>query len=257
MTVEVVQDPRDPAPRTLPGRANWWIQPVAIAVGFTLFVIYSAWSVLFASGGHSWEAGPYLSPYYSPLLKFTWWPLSSAILVAWIPLAFRGTCYYYRKAYYRAFFWDPPACAIREPKPRLGYTGETRLPWILNNFHRFALYLALIILAVLWYDTINAFHYQNGLYIGIGSVLMLANVILLTGYTFSCHALRHLVGGNVNCFSCVLGGGARHGLWGAVTKINPYHGSFAWASLISVAAVDVYIRVTSAIGTCFGVHTGC
>lgn len=257
MSAEAVRPARDPAPRTMPGRGNWWVQPVAVAVGFSLFVIYSTWSILFASGGHHWEGGPYLSPFYSPLIKFGWWPISSAVLVAWVPLGFRATCYYYRKAYYRAFFWDPPACAIREPNFRHAYRGETRLPWILNNLHRFFLYLALIILTILWIDTINAFHYRHGFYLGIGSVLMLANVILLTGYTFSCHALRHLVGGSVDCFSCAMGGNARHGLWRLATKINPYHPNFAWYSLISVAAADVYIRVVSQMGNCFGVHSGC
>src|SRR5436309_11259432 len=114
MTVEV-RSVRTPPTRTLPGRTTWWVYPVSTAIGFTLFVIYSTWSILFASGQHAWEHGPYLSPYYSPLVKLSWWPLSSAILVAWAPLGFRATCYYYRKAYYRSFFWDPPACAIREP----------------------------------------------------------------------------------------------------------------------------------------------
>jgi hypothetical protein len=179
--------------------------------------------------------------------------------VTWAPLGFRATCYYYRKAYYRAFFWDPPACAIREPALRKSYSGEKRFPLILNNFHRFFLYLALVVLAVLWLDTINAFHYRNGLYVGVGSVIMLLNVIMLTSYTFSCHALRHLVGGNVDCFSCARAGNIRHGLWGAVTRINPYHGAFAWASLVSVGCVDIYIRLLSAgvFGSCFGAHTGC
>jgi hypothetical protein len=256
MTVEAGKA-SDVGVKSFTGSKTWWIQPVAVAIGFTLFVVYSSWSVLAGSGGHHWESGPYLSPYFSPLFKFSWWPFSSAILVAWAPLAFRGTCYYYRKAYYRAFFWDPPACAVSEPKFRTRYRGESRLPWILNNFHRFFLYVALLVLAVLWFDTLNAFHYRNGLYVGIGSVLMLLNVILISSYTFSCHALRHLVGGSVDCFSCVRGGKARRGLWGLVTKVNPYHGVFAWLSLISVGSVDIYIRVVSQIGNCFGAHTGC
>jgi hypothetical protein len=247
----------EPQPSTLTPTPRWWVQPVSVAIGFTAFVIYSGWSVVFGSGGHNYEAGPYLSPYFSPLIRLDWWPLSSAILVAWVPLAFRGTCYYYRKAYYRAFFWDPPACAHGEPRFRHHYRGETRLPWILNNFHRFFLYLALGVLAILWFDTGNAFHYKDGIYVGVGSGLMLLNVVLLTGYTFSCHALRHLVGGSVDCFSCIRGGKARHGLWGFVTKLNPYHGVWAWLSLVSVGATDIYIRVVSSVGSCFGVHAGC
>ena len=41
-------------------------------------------------------------------------------------LLFRLTCYYYRKAYYRAFWLSPPACAVAEPHAK--YTGETRFP---------------------------------------------------------------------------------------------------------------------------------
>jgi len=245
--------------RTVAGQPrNWWVEPVAVAVGFSIFVIYSTWSVFNWGGGHGWEHGPYISPFFSPLIKIPIWPFSSAILVAWAPLGFRATCYYYRKAYYRAFFWDPPACAIAESSRR-HYSGERRLPWILNNFHRFFLYLAVIVLGFLWYDTGRAFYYHGGLYIGVGSVLMLVNVLLITLYTFSCHALRHFVGGSLDCFSCAAGGQARQGLWRIVTRFNPYHGNFAWASLISVAAVDVYIRLVSsgALGSCFGAHTGC
>lgn len=258
MAAEAAGSVREPAPHTLPGRQNYWVEPAIIAAGFILFTIYSAWSVATGTINHGWQVGPYLSPYYSPLFNFGWWPLSPAFLVVWVPLGFRATCYYYRKAYYRSFFWDPPACAIREPRHGR-YSGEQRFPFILNNFHRFFLYLALVVLAVLWYDTISAFHYTDGLYIGVGSVFLLVNVVLLTFYTFSCHALRHLVGGGLDCYSCVSAGKARHGLWRAVTAINPRHGFWAWASLISVVAVDAYIRIVAsgALGSCIGTHGGC
>lgn len=259
MTVEA-RSVRAPAPRTLPGRERWWVQPLLVAIGFSAFVVYSTWSVIFGGNTKWFEAGPYLSPFFSPWFRFGWWPFSSAILIAWAPLGFRATCYYYRKAYYRSFFLDPPACAIREPSLRKSYSGERRFPLILNNLHRFFLYLAIIVMAILWWDTISAFYYNGGLYIGVGSVLMLINVILITGYTFSCHALRHFVGGSVDCFSCARAGKARHGLWRFVTSINPYHGAWAWASLISVALVDVYIRLVAGgvFGSgCYSGHFGC
>jgi hypothetical protein len=250
---------RDPVPRAVPGQRTYWIQPAIIATAFTLFIAYGIWSVIIAAGGRVWEHGPYLSPFYSPLIKLSWFPLSSALLVAWAPLGFRATCYYYRKAYYRAFFFDPPACAIREPSYREGHTyrGERGFPWILNNFHRFFLYPALVVLAVLWFDVLQAFHYQNGIYVGVGSIIMLANVVLLTGYTFSCHALRHLAGGNIDCFSCVMFGKQRYKGYRFLSKLNPYHPAFAWFSLVSVVVVDAYIRITSVMGNCFGPHTGC
>ena len=72
-------------------------------------------------------ASPYLSPFYSPCLgdcvegasdfgqPFAWWPLSAALIILIFPLGFRMTCYYYRKAYYRAFWLSPPACGVAEP----------------------------------------------------------------------------------------------------------------------------------------------
>ena len=60
------------------------------------------------------------------------------------PLLFRATCYYYRKAYYRSFFWDPPSCAVGELRHRK-YRGETAFPLFLNNLHRFLFYLVLIV----------------------------------------------------------------------------------------------------------------
>jgi hypothetical protein len=257
MTAEASAARTTNVPPQVSRRDLWWLQPVAVAIGFTLFVIYGLWSSIIAAGGDVWEHGPYLSPFYSPLIKLGWFPLSSAILVVWVPLGFRATCYYYRKAYYRAYFWDPPACAIREPRSHRKYRGETAFPFILNNFHRYFLFVALLILAVLWYDVIQAFHYRDGIYVGVGSVLMLVNVVLLSGYTFSCHALRHAVGGNIDCYSCVMFGKQRHDAWRFVSALNPSHALFAWLSLFSVVAVDAYIRLTSVAGNCFGPHTGC
>ncbi|MGH2448780.1 MAG: succinate dehydrogenase [Chloroflexota bacterium] len=258
MTVEA-SSVRNSAPRTMPGRQTWWVQPALTAAVLTAFGLYSFWSIVFAGNSHDWQVGPYSSPYYSPLIRFAWWPFSVALWVFWSPLAFRATCYYYRKAYYRSFFLDPPSCALGEPQ--FGrYTGERKFPFILNNSHRYFLYVALIVLGFLWYDTVNAFQYRGSWYIGAGSILMLLNVVLLSGYTFSCHALRHFVGGGIDCYSCMAGGSARHGMWSWVTKINPRHGTFAWFSLVSVVLTDVYIRLVAGgvFGAgCFGAHTGC
>ena len=106
--------------------------------------------------GRDYYSAPYLSPFYSPCLTdkcvsgssdfgqpFSWWQLSPALLILIFPLGFRLTCYYYRKAYYRAFWLSPPACAVAEPHGK--YTGETRLPLILQNIHRYFWYAAVIV----------------------------------------------------------------------------------------------------------------
>lgn len=223
-------------------RDAWWLELVPVWILLGGFGIYATWRA-FEGDYYSW--GPYLSPFYSPLIdpQHHWWRLSPALLILGGPLSFRATCYYYRKAYYRAFFFDPPGCAISE-KPG-NYRGETRFPFILQNLHRYALYLALIFICFLWYDAIRAFSFNGSFYIGLGTVIMLANVVLLTLYTFSCHSLRHLIGGKHDCFSCIAAGGTRHSAWKLSSYLNEWHMLFAWASLISVGTTDFYIRLVA------------
>ena len=222
-------------------RDAWWLELIPVIIVLGGFGIYATWR---AFENQFYEWGPYLSPFYSPLIKTSWWPLSPAVLILWAPLGFRATCYYYRKAYYRAFFLDPPACAVGEPRAH-GYRGETSFPLILQNLHRYFLYVALIFLVILWYDAIHAFWFDGTFGIGVGSLVLLANIILLTLYAFSCHSLRHIVGGDVDCFSCVVAGGPRHAAWRGASFLNEHHMLFAWMSLLSVGLADLYIRLVS------------
>jgi len=223
-------------PDTIHGQP-WWVQPVLTVGVLSLFGIYSIWAAIQGKG----FADPYLSPFYSPKLPFG--GMAAPFLILWIPLGFRATCYYYRKAYYRSFFWDPPACV--RPEPRGGsYGGERVFPWILNNVHRYFLYLSILVLIFLWYDAITSFVDANGHFmIGLGSILMVVNVTLISLYIGSCHSLRHLVGGGNPCFSCVRGGAAKYTMWKGVSVLNPRHPLFAWLSLTSLFVVDVYIRL--------------
>src|SRR5438477_52112 len=165
---------------------------------------------------------------------------SPAILIVAFPLAFRVTCYYYRRSYYRAFFWSPPACAV--PDVRKSYAGETRFPFLIQNLHRYALIFATTLLIFLWWDVLLAFNFNGHFGIGLGSILMLANVILLSGYSASCHSLRYLVGGYLGSFH---GKPLRFGLWSWANALNARHARWAWASLIVVGLTDLYIRLLS------------
>jgi len=218
-------------------RDSWWLELLPVVLVLGAFSIYATWR---AFEGKYYEWGPYLSPFYSPLIQPKWWPLSPALLILWAPLGFRATCYYYRKAYYRAFFLDPPACAVGESRAHK-YRGETAFPLILQNLHRYFLYAALIFLIILWYDAIRAFWFDGRFGIGVGSLVLTANIILLTLYTFSCHSLRHIAGGNVDCFSCVSFGGPRRTTWRGLSFLNEHHMLFAWLSLFSVGLADLYI----------------
>jgi len=206
------------------------------------WIVYSLWEVLFHNTG---TYGNYVSPYFSPQVgDWFGWHVLDALYVAWVPFLFRFSCYYYRKEYYRGFFWDPPACyAVDAPRPR--YSGETKWPLAINNLHLYFWYLALIVLIFLWKDAIQAFWFgKAGFEVRVGNLLMLVNAVLLTAYTFSCHAFRHMVGGRKDCFSCQDGKpSTSYKVWHKVSEWNVFHGTWAWASLFSVWATDLYIRL--------------
>jgi hypothetical protein len=212
-----------------------WLYPTFVVVILGAFIVYATYVVFTQPAGY-YE--PYLSPFDSPWIKTA---IPPGIFVAWAPLAFRLTCYYYRKAYFRSFLWHPRSCAVPEPG-RGRYRGETAFPWVLNNFHRFAFYATVVQVVFLWYDAVVAFDFHGRFGIGAGTVLMLVNVVLLSGYTFGCHAFRHLAGGELNCFSCSRSARARFQLWKGVTVLNIRHDRWAWASLFSVWLTDVFIR---------------
>jgi hypothetical protein len=250
---------------------NWWLQPLAVFLGFSAFIVYSTWAALqgIADIHHhtcSYWFGPfngnfnnganYLSPFYSPEFWGTsphaigklpeWWPawlpFSPAFLILWVPGGFRFTCYYYRGAYYKAFWADPINCAVGEP--RSAYLGERYFPLIIQNVHRYFFYLAALFIVLLSYDAWEAMWFTGtdgkahfGL--GLGTVVMILNPLFLALYTFGCHSFRHLVGGFLDIksksplcgktYDCVSGLNSKHMLW-------------AWISLFWVGFTDVYIR---------------
>jgi hypothetical protein len=249
MAVESTGAPGARVPLDVAVRSDdWWVKPTMTVIGLVLFGIYTTWR---AFEGANYKAEPYISPFYSPEvplhLALGGWVISPAFYILVFPLAFRATCYYYRQAYYRAFFRDPHGCAVPEPKGRK-YQGERAFPFVLQNLHRYALYAAIIVTLFLWYDTVIAFFHDGRFMIGLGSLIMLANVVLLSGYTFGCHALRHLVGGRMDCFTCPMATTERkpeggYFRWRLVTLLNRNHMQWAWASLVSVGLTDLYIRL--------------
>ena len=226
----------------------WWVEPLIIVVVLTSFGIYSFWAAL---QNANYYAAPYLSPFYSPCLAANcahvtlpivgrWWNLSPAFLILWIPLGFRATCYYYRKAYYRSFFGAPPACAIAD-RPK-SYSGETRFPFLLQNIHRHFFWLSLVVLAFLWWDALLAFRFPTGFGIGLGTLILIANAAFLSLYSFSCHSCRYLCGGYLDSFK---NAPTRFRLWKLTNRLNERHGMFAWISLIGVALTDLYVRLVA------------
>ncbi|MGH2394055.1 MAG: hypothetical protein ACRDGH_11305, partial [Candidatus Limnocylindria bacterium] len=151
---------------------------------------------------------------------------------------FRMSCYYYRKAYYRAFWLSPPACAVAEPHG--GYSGETRFPLILQNLHRWFFYAAVAVAVILTFDVVLAFRDANHEWghMGLGTLILLVNVVLIWLYTLGCHSCRHAVGGRLRHFSKHP---IRYRAWTFVSKLNAQHARWAWLSLFSVALADLYV----------------
>lgn len=245
------------AARTL-RKDRWWAEPTITAAVLLSFVAYSTWA---AFQNANYYARPYLSPFYSPCLATIcgharagssivhapmvgvvgpWWAISPAIIVLVVPLGFRFTCYYYRKAYYRAIWQSPPACAVKEPHTR--YRGESRRPLILQNVHRYFFYLGLVLNCILTWDAVEAFHFSNGWGMGFGTLMLVVNAGLLWTYSLSCHSCRHIVGGRLKHFSRHP---VRFKLWGFASKLNARHMQIAWVSLIFVALTDLYVRLVA------------
>jgi hypothetical protein len=225
----------------------WWLVPVAQAIGLLVLIGYANYAAILGAAHYRYvENGrDYLSPFFSPYVKPAWLPgwFSPALLVLVFPLGFRATCYYYRKAYYRSFFLDPMGCAVGEPRQK--YSGETKFPFILQNVHRYFLYAALVFVVILWLDVFRAFVISGRPAVAVGSIAILLSTGSITLYTFSCHSLRHLVGGKLDCFSCAVAGGPRHQAWTGVSRLNERHMGFAWISLFFVCAADLYVRLCS------------
>jgi hypothetical protein len=246
-------------------RDFWWAQPLITFIVFGSFIVYSTWA---AFQGEHYSFGPYLSPMYSPLIweaagqplsGHAWlgaWPswlptmlliqpITPAVLILWAPGGFRFTCYYYRGAYYKAFWADPPACAVGEP--RHNYRGERKFPLILQNVHRYFLYVALLFLIILSSDAIDAMFFTGAdghrhFGIGIGTLVLIVNVVLLASYTFGCHSLRHLVGGRCDELA---NKPVQQTAWKCAGAFNRRHMLFAWLSLFWVAFSDIYVRLCS------------
>lgn len=236
---------------------NWWFWPVVQGLIIVIFVIYTTATLFLPDILGTGEAGHYLSPIFDikipdSFLQAIGWPqspfLPAALLVLWVPIGYRATCYYMRKIYYRSFFGNPPACATNGVNIRRGkYTGERWLPFILNNFHRYFLYAAIVVALYHWTELPNAFNmstdssFQFG--IGLGTILIVLDTVLLSFYVLSCHAFRHLLGGGTDCYSCSGIKKVQHKGWKIISKLNEYHGTFFWLSLISVMVADFYIRL--------------
>ncbi|MGH2757652.1 MAG: hypothetical protein ACRDI3_07675 [Actinomycetota bacterium] len=227
-------------------RDAWWTANLTTVVTLMAFIAYGIWAGL----NNDYYVDPYLAPFHSPCIAANcthvsfgpivgdWWKLTPAGLILPIPLGLRLTCYYYRKAYYRAFWQSPPACAVTEPHSRYG--GETRFPLILQNVHRYFFYGVIPFIFFFAWESIQAFRFPDGFGMGLGTLVLIANTVLLALYVFSCHSCRHLCGGHLDSFARAP---LRYRFWKFVTRMNIRHGEIAWVSMVGVGLADLYVRL--------------
>lgn len=227
----------------------WWAFPVSVGL---LLVVLMGYLTLAGLQTTNYFSEPYLSPLYSPCLAAncehvtiplfgSWFAISPFIIVGWLPISFRVTCYYYRKAYYRSFFLAPPACGVKEPWRK--YRGETRFPHVIvQNLHRYFFYLMILNMVFLTWDTIKTFFFPDGFGIGVGTVVFLVMIVSMGGYMLSCHSCRHAVGGHVNLFSR---SPIRYRSWKFVSRLNEGHGTWALFSLVWIGITDLYVRLVA------------
>ena len=134
-------------------RDAWWVQPLAVFLGLSAFVVYSTWA---AFQGEHYHFGPYLSPFYSPeLFGDPRTPGSAAS-----PPGGRPGCPSRRRSSSsgrRAASASPATTTAAPTTRRSGPTrrparwasraratsASARFPLILQNVHRYFLYLAL------------------------------------------------------------------------------------------------------------------
>lgn len=235
---------------------RWWLPPVTVGVILAFFIVYSTVRIFMARWYWVDDYG-YLTPLYSPCMTDSCVPGSAhfgtplgafpfflplGIIAFPIVAGFRVTCYYYRKAGYRSLWFAPQACAV--PEPHKKYTGETRFPLILMNSHRYFFYFAVVVLLINLYDAVLALQPRSGGFgVGLGSVIIWVNVLMLAAYTLSCHACRHTVGGRIKHFSRHP---IRYRMWTWVSRMNVRHGTYAMISLFTVIFTDAYIMAVSA-----------
>ncbi len=133
-------------------------------------------------------------------------------------------------------------------EPRRNYLGERSLPLVLQNVHRLFLYTALVFLVILAHDVWKALWFTDGATgevkfgIGVGTMVLAANVVLLSGYTLGCHSLRHLIGGFLDQLSKAP---VRRRAYNCASCLNRRHMTWAWCSLFNVAFADLYVRMCS------------
>lgn len=226
----------------MPRSGPWWSNPVVLATSLIIWFLYAVVRVF---TGHWYFVAQYhyLTPFYSPCVSGECVPGSSTF-GQWIPaippiipyafvslpfvLGFRLSCYYCCGAYYKEFRRAFKCEAAQNP--HASNSGETKLLRILHKLHRFFFCMAVLILVLNTWDMVQAFRGPDGDFgVGLGSIIMLTNVVLLWAYTLSGYSCHYVAGGRFMKFS----------------RLNAKHQQLAWATLGTLTVTDLYIMLVA------------
>ena len=171
-------------------------------------------------------------PFYTP-----------TVMILPLVVLFRLTCYAYRKDYHRHLFNHPNSCTtdVRLDTNKRGYSGETGF-FRIENAHRYFMYTAWFILPFFYYDIYYSIVYTGAITLSLGTIILTINAVAVTAYTFSCHSVRHLIGGYKDCVNCPANNKKKNSLYRFQSKLNGHHEQIAWTSLIMFVFVDLFIR---------------
>ena len=190
----------------------WWVYPLLTFLGLSAFVVYSTWA---AFQGKHYTYGPYLSPFYSPELfgdsPHAWFG-AAAVVVAELAAVLAGAAdplgarpgsaspatTTAARTTRRSGPTRPPAPSASRARATSARATAARppehpplLPVRRGAVHRHA--------GLRRDQGVLVPTRRRSFGIGVGTLVLIVNVILLGGYTFGCHSLRHLIGGRHDC----------------------------------------------------------
>src|SRR6185369_2681555 len=175
--------------------------------------------------------------------KDKWWQtprIVAAGLTIWVLYAtvrvFTGHWYFVPQYHYLTPFYSP--CVSGECVPGSSTLGQW-IPAVPPIIPYAFVSLVFVLGFLLTYDVAQAFRGPDGNFgFGIGSLILLANVIFIWGYTLGCHTCRHITAGRLKNFSKHP---VRYWAWTKVSWLNTRHLQFAWISLGTLMLSDLYI----------------
>ncbi|GIT08950.1 MAG: hypothetical protein CM1200mP30_25800 [Pseudomonadota bacterium] len=132
---------------------------ITTSIGLLAFIFYSTWAA-FQNEHYQW--GPYLSPFYAPLLEFNGGLYHQHSSSSGLLQDSGSPAIFTEKPITDLFFLLHLLVRLEQGLRNIGREVST----FFQNLHRYFLYIALIFCVILSYDAIVSFSFENGLVSG-------------------------------------------------------------------------------------------